>query len=411
MLVTLPDNLLQQMLASNEAAGPIFGRRRDDGDLVQIAGLTPADGEELGVWRRSASVGTVPVEEDTICLIIDDAEPPLVRVLAAGTSPHCVVVRSHADYDARLRGIFESDRLRNSRVAVIGLGSGGSLVALMLARSGLGAIHLVDHDRLKTHNIARHACGLDDIGRYKTRAVADLLRSVSPFIVTRTWEADVLSDRAALIQAIEGCNLVVAATDSEQSKLAINRACWPLGIPVVYGAAYNRAFGGDIFRAVPPEAACYNCLHINAAEMFAPPPAATSDFGPGYADPARMQDLIAEPGLALDVGMIALLLGRVALYTLLGAAAPPGYALPGNWLLFGNRAEWLFDEPLQRLFIDVPRDDQCPICNYPGYVQNAIGESVEAVAAKAADILTEAALDGKASPIVRTSDVHHPRGD
>lgn len=406
MLVTVPESVLRQILAGGQPVGPIFGRRRDDGDLLQIVGLGPADGEPLGEWRRADAGATALA--DGLTLLVGPAEPPQARALAGGAEPRCEVIRLHADYDARLRGIFESDRLRAARVAVIGLGSGGSLAALMLARCGLGAVHLVDYDRLETHNIARHICGLDDIGRYKTRAVADLLRSASPLISARTWEADVLADPAALEEALAGCDLAVAATDSEQSKLAINRACWRLGIPAVYGAAYNRAFGGDVFRAAPPDGACYNCLHLSAAEMFAPPPTAATDFSPGYADPTRMQDLIAEPGLALDVGVIALLLARVALLTLLGPAAPPGHQLPGNWLLFGNRAEWLFNEPLERLFIDVPRDEQCPVCNYAGYVRAVTGAEVAAVEAQAADILAAAAAAGRGQRPGGASDADQP---
>jgi hypothetical protein len=261
-------------------------------------------------------------------------------------------------------------------------------------------MRLVDFDRLAVHNIARHVCGLRDIGRYKTRALRDMLLDISPAIEVETYEADVLARPDLLDRVVDGCDLVVAATDSEQSKIAINRACWPRGIAAVYGAAYNRAFGGDVFRAIPPEGACYNCFQTIVAEFFGPPPPAADDFSPGYADPSRMADLIAEPGLGLDVGMIALLMGQMSLLTLLRGAPTTLPDLPTNWLLFGNRAEWIFQKPLESLFIDVPKRPDCPVCNYDTYVRQNLGMTPQQAETAAEQILSE--LPSVVSPIRRS---------
>jgi len=157
----------------------------------------------------------------------------------------------------------------------------------------------------------------------------------------------------------------------------------------VYGAAYNRAFGGDVFRAVPPDGACYECFHAAAAGLFADQPTAAQDFSPGYADPSRMADLVAEPGLAMDIGVIALLVARVSLMVLLrGRTTLPD--LPTNWLLFGNRAEWIFRHPLESLFVEVPKRPDCPICN-PYESQRIAEMTAEEIQTAARDILAAAA--------------------
>jgi molybdopterin/thiamine biosynthesis adenylyltransferase len=300
-----------------------------------------------------------------------------------------MVIRPHADYLARLQGLFEVERLADRCVAVIGLGSGGSLVATQLARCGVGAMRLVDFDRLETHNIARHVCGLRDIGRHKTRAVRDLLIDSSPIIRVETFEADVLAQPDVLERVVAGCDLVVAATDSDRSKLAINRVCWSYEVPAIYGAAYNRAFGGDVFYAIPPDGACYDCFHRSVSDFFDTAPKTEADLSPGYADPDRMADLVAEPGLGIDIGVIALLLARVALMTLLhdgGATLPE---LPANWLLFGNRAGWVFKQPLESLFVEVPKRPDCPTCNYDIYVRQRLGMSADEAAQAAKQMLSE----------------------
>ena len=396
MVVTLPANVLEQMRANAGAKGALYGRLRDDGDVAQVQGIEAAAGALLGFWLRDTTPDLLPRAEGKVCVLVSDAAPAEVVAYAFTQQgwQRCdsMIVRTRNDYTARLRGLFESDALANARVAVIGLGSGGSLTAVQLARCGVGQMRLVDYDRLEVANIARHVCGLSDIGRYKTRAVRDLLLDTSPLVTVQTFEADILADDALLGQVVEGCDLVIAATDSEESKQAINRCCWPLAIPVVYGAAYNRAFGGDQFRAIPPDGPCYYCFQSAVSEFFdTPPPTQARDLGIGYADPSRMQDLVAEPGLGMDVGVIALLMARMALMTLLRKHPTTLTDLPTNWLLFGNRAEWIFQKPLESIFIDIPKLPNCPVCGYDAFVRESLGMSAEAAQAVAEQIISDAA--------------------
>jgi molybdopterin/thiamine biosynthesis adenylyltransferase len=254
------------------------------------------------------------------------------------------------------------------RVAIVGLDSGGSQIASALARAGVGDMRLVDHDRLAVHNIARHACGLNDVGRYKTRAMRDILTGISPFLQVATFEVDILRDEPRLEAIVDGCDIVIAATDNEPSKQAINRVCWARGIPAIYGAAYARALGGEVFRALPAEGPCYNCFSTQLAEFFAEPPAST-DFSPGYADPAKMAELVAAPGLGMDVGVIALLTARAALSVLLRGTPTILADLPTNLVLFGNRAEWIFRKPLESIFCEIPQLPDCPVCRSDEYAQ------------------------------------------
>lgn len=391
MIITLSDSMIQQVLQQEgQLNGQLYGRIIDD--VVQVQAFAPP-GRLLGHWAivdrlDPATASALASEEGDIVLLLTNDQQAVAFVQDAGSlaALPIQIIRLQTDYTARLQGLFENDALAEAKVAIIGLGSGGSVIATQLARCGVGMFRLVDYDRLEVHNIARHACGLGDIGRYKTRAVADLLRSVSPFVRVDTLEADVLQQPDALAQAIDGCDLVVVATDREGSKLAINRACWQRQIPAVYGAAYNRAFGGDVFRAIPAHGACYACYHDQAADLFATAPTPTDDFTPGYADPSRMADLLAEPGLPIDIGMIALLTARVALHVLLrGRTILP--ELPTNCLMFGNRAEWIFQKPLEAMFIAIERRPDCPVCNYEGFVRSQLGDTAGQIEQQADQIL------------------------
>ena len=54
-----------------------------------------------------------------------------------------------------------------------------------------------------------------------------------------TDRCNILEQPELLEQTVEGSDLVVAATDSEATKLQINQECWARGVPAVYGAAYT----------------------------------------------------------------------------------------------------------------------------------------------------------------------------
>ena len=73
------------------------------------------------------------------------------------------------------------DKLRRSHVAVFGLGGVGSYAAECLARSGVGALTLVDQDTVSVSNINRQLCALTStVGQYKAEVVAARVRDINP---------------------------------------------------------------------------------------------------------------------------------------------------------------------------------------------------------------------------------------
>ena len=73
------------------------------------------------------------------------------------------------------------DKLRRSHVAVFGLGGVGSYAAECLARSGVGALTLVDQDTVSVTNINRQLCALHStVGQYKAQVVAARCRDIDP---------------------------------------------------------------------------------------------------------------------------------------------------------------------------------------------------------------------------------------
>lgn len=81
----------------------------------------------------------------------------------------------------RLIGQEAFDRLQAAHVAVFGLGGVGSYVAEALARSGIGALTLIDSDRVEQSNINRQLIALQStVGRYKTEVARDRINDINP---------------------------------------------------------------------------------------------------------------------------------------------------------------------------------------------------------------------------------------
>lgn len=74
------------------------------------------------------------------------------------------------------------DRLRKREVGIMGLGGLGSVVAIALARMGVGSLRLADHDVVEPTNLNRQQYFVDQIGQKKTAALRDTLQRVNPHV-------------------------------------------------------------------------------------------------------------------------------------------------------------------------------------------------------------------------------------
>lgn len=106
--------------------------------------------------------------------------------------------------------------LNEARVAVAGLGGLGSHIAVMLARSGVGHLLLVDFDTVDVTNLNRQAYGIRHIGMAKTDAMRDILKDINPYLDVRTERIRVASDSA--VELFAGWPLVCEAFDLPDQK-------------------------------------------------------------------------------------------------------------------------------------------------------------------------------------------------
>lgn len=84
-------------------------------------------------------------------------------------------------FDARFP-IEMKKKLRSASVAIAGLGGLGSNIAVMLARSGVGHLMLVDFDFVDVTNLNRQVYRIPHIGQRKTEALKEILMQINPYL-------------------------------------------------------------------------------------------------------------------------------------------------------------------------------------------------------------------------------------
>lgn len=157
------------------------------------------------------------------------------------------------DIFSRNTGILESDIMLRKGVVIIGCGSVGSLVALELARAGVGRFFLIDMDIFSYHNICRHQCGILDVGKYKTSALRERILQINPSAEIHTSHTRIQDVPLAEIEPF--CSpdsiMVGCADNREGDYYAAQFLAKPNGMPFISIGCWERAFAGEIFYCLP----------------------------------------------------------------------------------------------------------------------------------------------------------------
>ncbi|MDQ2631336.1 MAG: TOMM precursor leader peptide-binding protein [Actinomycetota bacterium] len=154
-------------------------------------------------------------------------------------------------------------RLRDARVAVLGVGGLGGRAAWELACCGIGELWLIDGDRVEESNLNRQIQYSEaDIGRLKVEATAERLQAFNSRISIRT-KPERVESQDRLGELIVGADLVVDAADwpAHEIELWCNSACFEAGIPYIAMSHYPPvARAGPLY--VPGRTGCFACQTI-----------------------------------------------------------------------------------------------------------------------------------------------------
>lgn len=167
--------------------------------------------------------------------------------------PH---VLSDENLFSRSGNLLDFDSLVQKQVACIGLGAIGSQAALQLARLGLRHFSFIDSESLSIENIVRHACDLEDVNLHKTVAVAKKIGKINPNASFNIFNQNVLEADLKKINP----DLFISAIANDQTERYLNKIFIKLNKPAIYARTTTTSYAGRIFRVIPNEDACLECL-------------------------------------------------------------------------------------------------------------------------------------------------------
>lgn len=161
-------------------------------------------------------------------------------------------------------GGLGQEKLLSSRVLIVGAGGLGAPAAMYLSAAGVGAIGIVDGDKVDLSNLQRqiihHA---DDVGEDKVVSAEGKIRAMNPDTDVRTYPERAMADN--IREMIREYDFVIDGTDNFPAKFLVNDACYFEKIPFSHAGILQ--FDGQLITVLPDKSACYRCI------FNAPPPA------------------------------------------------------------------------------------------------------------------------------------------
>ncbi len=135
-------------------------------------------------------------------------------------------------------GEVGQEKLQKSSVLVVGCGGLGSPIAVYLAASGIGQLHLIDFDTVDVTNLHRQVFySLEDVGKPKAAVLSEFIKKRAPFTEVSFTNKPITKEN--VFSLIENVDIVVDGTDSLPTKYLLNDACVIKNKPLVYGSLYK----------------------------------------------------------------------------------------------------------------------------------------------------------------------------
>jgi len=305
--------------------------------------------ESLTAFRASTAERNLDLPDCTGAIVVQGTTIHYYWFATASDSANKASVIHQPQFSPRL-DISHAD-LAARKVAMVGCGSLGSKLAVILARSGLRKFFLVDDDIFFPDNLVRHELDWRDVGTHKVDSVASKIKLVAPDAVCerrrhRLGGQEASGSLESVIEAIGDCDLIVDATANPS---VFNYLCAAVAVsnkPLVWGEVFAGGYGGLVARHRPsldPSPASMRRIIENwCAEQGRPIERAANDYEGGGDAPHIADDA--------DVSAIAAPAARMAIDLLI----PRNPSLfPHSVYFIGLAKGWIFEQPFETHPIDV----------------------------------------------------------
>lgn len=132
-----------------------------------------------------------------------------------------------------LLGTAALEKLKNSRVAVFGVGGVGGYTVEALARSGVGKIDIIDNDTVSVSNINRQIIATcDTVGKLKVDVARERILSINPEVCVRVYNTFYTPETASEFD-FSDYDYVVDAIDTVTGKISLVMQCNDANVPII----------------------------------------------------------------------------------------------------------------------------------------------------------------------------------
>jgi len=366
-------------LDASDYVGDVFGLKFEDTGVVNILAWDDVSKQRYA-HLPIEKIGVIVSANKSI--LIDTTKPILVGTrkeelrFSLGNLQYKKEIYSLIqNIFSRNSGILETANMLEKRAFIFGCGSVGSLVGVELAKAGIGKFVLVDNDIINFHNLCRHQCGIQDVGKFKVHAVKDRILAINPLAEVETYISIAESiDKEVFDKHCEPGTILIGCADNREADVYISRIASIYNIPFVSIGFWERAFAGEVFYYIPSEnMPCYECAIGTSNDNAS---ARTSTNRRIYTTQEDLEKVNFEPGISIDINFVTLVAIKLLL-DLFNRDNPSFTPRVINYLTqftlicntndpkIGGELAEIFAHPLQITnSIKMRFRDSCPPCKY-----------------------------------------------
>jgi hypothetical protein len=308
---------------------------------------------------RSVQRGAMAVQElgtgVSAVLVRTVADAPEVFLVSDVKTYRCTAVGSEPESSARAP---EETTLKEKKVAVIGVGSAGSKVAVTLARMGVGRLLLVDHDLVLPQNLFRNALDWDAVLRHKVNATAHEIELIRPDAEVETSALHLTGQESnaavnAVLDKLSQCDLIVDATANSRAFNLLAGVAHLAAKPFVWFEIFGGGVGGLVGRSRPgkdlsPQNMRAGYLSFCGQNPAPPELVVSQDY--------ELEGLDGEPLVATDADVSVIAHHAARFVT--DALTAGDSIFPHSMYLIGMAKAWVFTAPFSTIPLDFPAESR-----------------------------------------------------
>ncbi len=242
-------------------------------------------------------------------------------------------------------GVEGQQKIRESRVLIVGAGGLGAPAALYLAAAGVGTLGLVDADAVELSNLQRQVIHFTpDVGKPKVISAQEKIQAINPDVEVIVYRQRAVA--ANIAGMIKDYDFILDGTDNFPAKFLVNDACVLARKPFSHGGILR--FDGQTLTYVPGSA-CYRCVFENPPPLNAVPSCSQAGI------------------LGAVAGMLGTIQAAEALKYLIGR----GELLTNRLLIFNALA-------MSFRTVTIKKNPRCPVCGEDPSITKLVDEEQKA---------------------------------